>query len=72
MAMMLSAEICIFAILKTVMSNLIQNIQKSSLVWPRKLKVDPMCKSNKFNNWSFHGILNTLGLVNLCVLGNLN
>ena len=44
MAMMLSAEICIFAILKTVMSILIQNIQKSSLVWPRKLKVDPMCK----------------------------
>ena len=33
MAMMLSAEICIFAILKTVMSNLIQNIQKASLVW---------------------------------------
>ena len=44
MAMMLSAEIGIFAILKTVMSNLIQNIQKSSLVWHRKLKVDPMCK----------------------------
>ena len=44
MAMMLSAEICIFAFLKTVMSILIQNIQKSSLVWPRKLIVDPMCK----------------------------
>ena len=42
--MMLSAEICFFAILKTVMSNLIQNIQKSSLVWSRKLKVDPICK----------------------------
>ena len=42
--MMLSAEICIFAILKTVMSNLIKNLQKSSQVWPRKLKVDPICQ----------------------------